>query len=70
MVGSSYVEGDNITFLCTGGYSHLSGSRRRTCQADGMWSNASPVCGKHIYAIKHLNDPGDYNQTISHCVHY
>ncbi|XP_019647923.1 PREDICTED: LOW QUALITY PROTEIN: sushi, von Willebrand factor type A, EGF and pentraxin domain-containing protein 1-like [Branchiostoma belcheri] len=41
--GMSY--GDQVMFTCNPGYI-LSGTTSRTCQADGTWSGAQPVCNQ------------------------
>ena len=41
------------TYTCNSGY-ELVGNMTRTCQADGMWSESEPFCGKFI-AMKCTN---------------
>ncbi|XP_042878589.1 sushi, von Willebrand factor type A, EGF and pentraxin domain-containing protein 1-like isoform X2 [Penaeus japonicus] len=42
-IGQSYDFTDKITFECDEGYI-MTGHKLRVCQADGTWSESSPVC--------------------------
>ncbi|XP_047481240.1 LOW QUALITY PROTEIN: sushi, von Willebrand factor type A, EGF and pentraxin domain-containing protein 1-like [Penaeus chinensis] len=42
-IGQSYDFTDKITFECNEGYL-MTGHKLRVCQADGTWSESSPVC--------------------------
>ena len=37
------TDGDTCSYTCNTGYV-LSGSDMRTCESDGMWDDADPIC--------------------------
>ncbi|XP_060618494.2 sushi, von Willebrand factor type A, EGF and pentraxin domain-containing protein 1 isoform X2 [Anolis sagrei] len=45
VVGNKYNYRDTVLYKCSSGY-ELDGDAERTCQADKLWSGATPVCKK------------------------
>ncbi|XP_035674957.1 P-selectin-like [Branchiostoma floridae] len=46
MSGNRFVYGKHLQFSCDAGYELVGGSAIITCQADGTWDGAVPICNK------------------------
>uniref|UniRef100_A0A3P8Z8N9 C3/C5 convertase n=1 Tax=Esox lucius TaxID=8010 RepID=A0A3P8Z8N9_ESOLU len=56
-VQRQYFVNNETTYECYSGYT-LRGSSSRTCQTNGKWSGATPICSSGISEGDHCADPG------------
>ena len=51
-IGSSYLYGDKVTYVCDDGYEITMGEAQRTCDGDSKWNGTKPVCsGRYIFNL-------------------